>query len=194
MDVTLTRPCCLSRATRPNHLGHTLAELLMVLAISSILLGLAAPGLGQLVQESRMTTRINLLVTSLNLARSEAVRRSMPVALCKSPEGILCDNGAEWQHGWIVYADTDRDRKRGFEDPILQVQEAYEPGAAVDFASFYSGGRYVYFHSNGFTRTNGTFTFCDPRGDEAARALILSSTGRMRVARETGSGNALRCE
>ena len=40
--------------------------------------------------------------------------------------------------------------------------------------------------------TNGTVTFCDERGVAAARAVIVSYTGRPRVS-DRGPGRALTC-
>jgi len=38
-----------------------------------------------------------------------------------------------------------------------------------------------------------SFTFCDERGPRAARAVIISQTGRPRVAASDASGDPLTC-
>jgi type IV fimbrial biogenesis protein FimT len=41
--------------------------------------------------------------------------------------------------------------------------------------------------------TNGSIVFCDGRGAVAARAVIVSYTGRPRVARVDAEGRPLKC-
>jgi type IV fimbrial biogenesis protein FimT len=41
--------------------------------------------------------------------------------------------------------------------------------------------------------TNGTVTYCDDRGADAARAVIVSYTGRPRTASLAPGGKPLRC-
>lgn len=43
------------------------------------------------------------------------------------------------------------------------------------------------------TVVNGTILFCDSRGPEHARAIIISHTGRPRISRRDASNKALRC-
>jgi hypothetical protein len=40
---------------------------------------------------------------------------------------------------------------------------------------------------------NGTIVFCDARGSAHARAIIISHTGRPRVAQRDADGKPLRC-
>jgi hypothetical protein len=41
--------------------------------------------------------------------------------------------------------------------------------------------------------TTVSFVFCDQRGNSAARAIIVSQTGRPRVAAHDAAGKPLRC-
>ena len=43
-------------------------------------------------------------VGSLNVARTEAVRRNVSVSMCKSSNGTSC--GGNWEDGWIVFDDN----------------------------------------------------------------------------------------
>lgn len=67
--------------------GFTLIELMIVLAILSILLTIAAPNLGMFVQTGRMDTIQNTLVASLSRARSEAVRRGENISVSFTVSG-----------------------------------------------------------------------------------------------------------
>ena len=48
----------------------------------------------------------NDLVTDFNIARSEAVKRRVPVTLCKSQDGATCDaDAAGLSVSWIMFVD-----------------------------------------------------------------------------------------
>jgi len=85
----------------PNK-GFTLYELLVTLALASVITSLAVPGFRGFVQSSRAVTHTNDLVTALNLGRSEATRRSAPIELCASSDGATCSGLTDWSDGWIV--------------------------------------------------------------------------------------------
>ncbi len=76
--------------------GFTLLELLVVMAVSALLLGLAAPALDGLLARQRLRATSYDLVTDLTLARSESLKRASPVTL----EPAAGD--ASWQGGWTL--------------------------------------------------------------------------------------------
>jgi type IV fimbrial biogenesis protein FimT len=86
--------------------GFTLFEMMVALAMVGILVVLAAPGFREFTRNNQVTAVNNDLVTALNLARSEAGRRSTPVAICPSADGITCGNLGDWRSGWIVFQDS----------------------------------------------------------------------------------------
>lgn len=64
--------------------GFTLIELMITVAILAILLGIGVPSFVDFIRNNRASTQANELATALNLARSEAVKRGLPVTL-RSP-------------------------------------------------------------------------------------------------------------
>jgi len=173
--------------------GLTLIELIVVIAVMSILLGIGLPALGQFQSSERGLARMNDLATSLALTRAEAIRRNRQVVICKSPGGEYCQRkGAAWHEGWIVFVDLDQDRWRSDDEPLIHSQGHGSPGQTLTYAAF--GSRhYVTYRPSGFTRTNGTFTLCDARYPDSARALILMKTGRVRTSRVKSNGDPLEC-
>ena len=61
------------------------------------------------IENSRMSAGVNEFVAAVQLARSEAVKRRLPVTLCRSSDSTSatpsCGTGAAWQDGWIVFVD-----------------------------------------------------------------------------------------
>lgn len=94
--------------------GFTLLELMVVIVVASILLGVAVPALGDWIRNARLTSAANDLVASLHYARSESIKRRLPVVFCASANAIDtalpdCSGSAELTGtGWIVFVDGNR--------------------------------------------------------------------------------------
>ena len=69
--------------------GFTLLELMVTVAVLAILATVGIPSFVDLVQNNRVTTQANELVTALNVARTEAVKRgrSVQVAVVQEAPG-----------------------------------------------------------------------------------------------------------
>lgn len=77
----------------PGQAGLTLLELMVVISLSALVLGLAAPALDGLVARQRLRAASYDLVTDLTLARSESLKRAAEVQL-------LPASGGDWRSGW----------------------------------------------------------------------------------------------
>lgn len=78
--------------------GVTLVELTIGVAISAVLLGVALPAFSQWIQGLQDRTAAESIVSGLQLARAEAVRRNAAVRFDLTDT----DGGAAWKVGCVV--------------------------------------------------------------------------------------------
>jgi type IV fimbrial biogenesis protein FimT len=170
--------------------GFSLFELLGVLLVVAVALAAGVPSLRWLIQDARRTADINMLVTAIQLARSESAKRSLPVIVCKTADYRVCGGSSvHYEQGFMVFVDEDNDNPPGVDDDELLLF-AYQPRIIGTIRS----NRAAYTFRPYFRRsTNGTITFCDQRGAGAARAVIVSYTGRPRVSDQGPGGRSLVC-
>lgn len=161
--------------------GFTLVELLVGLAVAAILLTIAIPGYAFLVSTSRLAAVTNDLVTALQLARSEAIRRNVHVSVCKSGgSASACVQTGNWQSGWLVFVDKGTVGVVDGNDLALWSQPASSSGATINTSTY---SHYIRYGPDGRSRAsnnalNGTFHVC-AGGNE--RDIIISNTGRVRL-------------
>jgi type IV fimbrial biogenesis protein FimT len=170
--------------------GTTLVELLTALAVVAVLVTLGAPAFNTLHLDGRRTATVNGFLHALFLARSEAIKRAEIVSICRSSDGQRCDHGAaDWNVGWIVFVNRDRDEppERDPQEELV-VSAAGWPGGSIT-----SNRRAYSFRPATQGVVNGTIVFCDERGSAHARAIVISHTGRPRVAQRAADGKPLRC-
>jgi type IV fimbrial biogenesis protein FimT len=179
------RPAYRARAALPAP-GFTLIELLMVLAVMAILAALATPSMARLVDSTRLTSASNGFLAAMYYARSEAIKRNGPVALCKSATGLGCAVTGGWEQGWIVFHDTNNNGTADAGELIVQHSQALPDGFKLSGNQNVAG--YISFTPSGRTRLvsgafqAGTLTLCKASGEEiGARQIVINNAGRARV-------------
>ena len=173
-----------------RHRGVTLPELVFAVAITLGLLGWGIPTFRDLRLDASRAREVNQLVQAVYLARSEAIKRNGVVSLCPSLDGERCAlAGTPWHRGWIVFVNDDRDTPavRDDAEELLRVYSPWERGEVSANRATLS------FRSFGQVGVTATFTFCDDRGPRAARAVIISQTGRPRVSDRSTANGLLVC-
>lgn len=189
--------------------GFTLLELMVTIFVVAILISVGVPGFVRTIQTSRMASSTNDLVTSIHRARSEAVKRRVPVTLCASNNPLApapaCNVGGNMV-GWVVFVDDADIDGNGQPDGNIVIDpgeiilEAH--GALPAQLTVSSDAAFISFTSNGFRRNGPAgpaatmILFCDDRGNvdqggsgSAARMLMIAVTGRPQVGRDVDDVN-----
>ncbi|RLQ21449.1 prepilin-type N-terminal cleavage/methylation domain-containing protein [Seongchinamella sediminis] len=172
--------------------GFTLIELMIVVVIVAVGMALAAPSFYTTLKNNRLRTEADRIVTSFNLARSEAVKRSVDVVVCASPDGATCSGGPA--DGWLVYADLDQDAVLDPADIPIKVYEALPADYSITATNggAYPGGSIV-FYPDGSSNSPDTIFLCPSDDDaEAAWAISVNAPGRVTAVRGN-NGGAYKC-
>ena len=169
--------------------GVTLLELLIALLIASVMLAMGIPSFRAVLDNQRMTAATNELVMSLNLAKSEAIKRVAYVSVCKSINGVACTGASDWNDGWIVFANTDAVSLSAIDvgDEIIRIYPKHRD--SIDMTPSGTIGDFVSFRPSGTVGTTvgnmtGTLTVCDERGAEHARGVVVEPSGRWRISKD----------
>lgn len=169
--------------------GYTLYELLLTLGLIAALAAVGLPSFAETIARQRQAAEINALFHAVHVARKTSIVRRRVISLCPSTDGTSCLDSTDWSAGWILFENTDRDAPPGV-----------DPGESV--LRYHRVSEAIRIHANrkGFTMrattlraTNGTLIACDAADRIPARALVVSYTGRPRVADRMTSGEPYRC-
>ncbi len=175
-----------------NDKGFTLIELMITVVIVAILLTVGIPGFQELINSNRLTTAANSFLTSINLARSEAIKRNSRVVVCGSSNGKECTGGG-YQGGWIVFVDQNNDAKctncgEAAGEQVIQVAEAL-PGVMTLKTKTESDNlnSYISYSPGGSSKEKnggfqaGTLRLCNDDYKVQSREIIITRGGRVRI-------------
>lgn len=187
-------------ARRPPHgpamAGFTLLELAITLFILGVVLAAAIPNMTAMVNGGRLTGNANDLLTSLHSARIESVRRGHRVVICPSLNGVACTTN--WNDGWIVFEDRNRDSQPAGETVISSgnVTPTLTVLASPAIAGSLPVNNRVIFNPDGFARAGGNllgarFAFCraTTRPPDNIRDIRITAGSRFTVVRRNGSAS-----
>lgn len=170
------------RRTTVRQAGLTMVELMAVIAILAAILALAVPGYQELIRNNRQISEVYALRSTLANARSEALTRRAPVVVCPTTNGDACANTTSWGEGYMSFVDSNDDNAPDPNDPNEERIQWEVRDSLVD-VQFDNDEQRVRFAARGTALGfEGIFTFCDDRGTEGARGLILNAVGSVRSA------------
>lgn len=83
--------------------------MVIVLAIAAILASMAVPSFSRFINDTRQSSTTMQLISDLNRARSEAIKRGRRVLVCARASDTACAASPDWRDGWLVCYDEDKD-------------------------------------------------------------------------------------
>ena len=172
--------------------GFTLVELMIAIVVMGIILAMAVPNFRSFVLDNRLVTQANDFMTTLSIARSEAIKRGAQVTVCKSADGSNCTTANRWEQGWITFVDSDKDETVDAGETIIQVHEAMPSGNTLRGSADVDD--YISYVGSGAAGESGDLILCDDRGygdGSKPRAIIIGLAGRARAADANDSAATL---
>jgi type IV fimbrial biogenesis protein FimT len=168
--------------------GFTLIETMIVVVIVGILAAVAAPAVTDMYRTVRLSSATSALQVSLNLARSEAIKRGSDARVTVAANGAA---GA-WTRGWTVFADNTANANGAMaptadDATVTRLEVADAPTGPLTFSQSGGANYFIYSGQGRLIDTAGaavagrTVWFSDAGSDR--HCLVVTNTGRVRVTR-----------
>lgn len=149
--------------------GYSLLEIVIVLAIMSILTMMTIPSEKDRLQKSHVDMIKLQLLRAILLAHNEAMIRKKIVTLCHSRDQKTCSG--EWSDGYIITAD--QEVIFSFLNPSVQ--------GKILWRAFPVNQTQLDFLPSGASKAeNGSFWYCLPSAKSPSWAIVMSQSGRAR--------------
>lgn len=158
--------------------GFTLIELMITIAIASILLTIGLPQLTELHQAYRADSAIKVIQQTLQYARNTAISYGLRVTVCPLKDN-QCTN--DWHLGLVVFTDSGVSNQIDGNDKLLLQTGSFDSNDLM----FYNRSA-ARFQPDGLASgSNGTFKYCPGSADSPySKAVIINQAGRVRFSTE----------
>lgn len=163
--------------------GFTLLELLAALAVLALVGLLATPSLRDYLRDCQRAATVNAIAHAVHTARALAGSTGQSVELCATADGHHCAGGTEWTGSLLLRTPAG--------EPAARRVIPLSLGRSRQ--NLRSNREVLRFAPLAPSATTATLTVCDDRGSPAAVAVIVSRTGRPRIADRDASGRRLAC-
>jgi len=149
--------------------GFSLMELLLVLALTGMVLGLALPSYQLMVAKTRIRVAASQLEAAIKAAREGALHHRAGVVLCGSRSANRCDG--TWEEGQLIAFISTR--------KALAFLPALPPGVRVEWRANLGHNQVLEFTSAGVPAGQwGSFWLTNPSGS-VQRRITINAMGRI---------------
>lgn len=174
--------------------GFTLVELMVTLVIAAIMLAYAVPSFSRILMNNSLSSQTNEMLAGLKLARSEAARRGIPVA-------IKTQSGVNFHQGWKVFTDADADgaipstvtdndgtvlRENGAATAGVTIKRVTSAAGTTDASG--AGSDYIVFNARGGVTANSFIRVCSSTITSLpGRVIQINVVGKISVVSSTAT-------
>jgi len=165
--------------------GYSLFELLIALAIFSVLMGIAIPAVSAWQERQQLHSLQAGLFHMTNKARYLAMTSQSRVTLCPLTQQGLCQQS--WSESISSFIDSNGNRRLDPGEEILST--LYLPGSINLYWRGMLPNNSIHFSSQGVTFvSNGTMSLCPARPGARTGAVVINRQGRIKA-----SSDGARC-
>ena len=158
-----------------QNFGFSLVELMITIVILGVVTAIAVPSYTGMVANNRVVEASNRLMSNIQQARSEAIKRNSPVSL-----GTYTSQ--YWHKGWKMYAgDLTGSDTVGAGDVLIRLVPASDDSVTM-YANTHAG-TWLSFFANGMMNeaSNAIFYICNNGDASRGRMITVDRGGRARI-------------
>ncbi|WP_085298613.1 GspH/FimT family pseudopilin [Cognaticolwellia mytili] len=163
--------------------GFTLTELLVGIAIASILMMLALPKLSSFTVRLRVDNEISALHRLILITRNSAINSGKSAIICplSSTLPIICTT--KWHQAISVFIDNNNDGNYDDNDTIVSIKAAIPSIDKLHYAQ--TSLIYTALGNLSASPVTSVFSYCPSEDTDKSRAIIVSASGRSYITSDT---------
>lgn len=158
--------------------GFTLIEMLIAIAIFSIMMVFVSPSIQSLLAKNKIAANINELSALIKYARFNAIDNAASVVVCPTEDMSECTT--DWDHAKMAFIDHNNNLTRDSEENLIAHISAFTdniyaiaPSSILQFSEF------------GSSNMQDSIALCAYGSDVSyARAVNINLQGRARVSKD----------
>lgn len=157
--------------------GWTMVELLLVLAILSLLATFAGSSLTVMLDQKRAGSKLSQLYHLLRYSRHQAVVQGLFVTVCPSLDRLRCSG--DWSAPIIVFTDLNSDEAINGEDRLLRELNFVASGQDILLRAS-ARRQFIQFKATGVSNgIAGSLVICEQSRSFYPGKVVISLTGRI---------------
>ncbi|PXF62456.1 GspH/FimT family pseudopilin [Kangiella spongicola] len=158
--------------------GFTITELMLTLAIISIIGLFAAPSMSEFLERNKVEADTGQIINIINTARSHAISKKSPIIICGDDQSEKCSRN--WYQLKVINTSSKE---------VIYNMALNSRYSAVTWSAFQNKPGLTIAPTGYTAQQNGTLYLCHKQYDSLHRAIVVSKSGRSTVKRQDGETN-----